>query len=115
MNWAREPRPEEGGARPGVNESVRWVGELRAPGGLALELDDDATGGRPGSRPDGSKTKASAAPGRWTCSRAKRQQGMPDRQADAFPGTVMASAALVRALEALAGAGARRARSQEQQ
>ena len=42
-NWAREPRPEEGGARPGVNESVRWVESYGHLVGLAPELTTSAS------------------------------------------------------------------------
>lgn len=37
-NWAREPRPEGGGPRPGLNESVRWVESYAHLVGLAPEL-----------------------------------------------------------------------------
>jgi hypothetical protein len=96
-NWARQPKPEDGGARPGMTESVRWVESYAHLVGLAPQVEHTrlvCVGDREsdlmalfeqGQRSD------------WAVDvlvRAKHNRVLPDKQAGKLWARVMASPAL---------------------
>mgnify|MGYP003582170437 CR=1 FL=1 len=95
-NWAREPRPEEGGARPGVNESVRWVESYGHLVGLAPELTTTRLVCVGDRESDLMALFEQGQRSAWAVDvlvRAKHNRVLPDRQADKLWARVMASAA----------------------
>jgi len=96
-NWAREPKPEEGGPRPGVNESVRWVESYAHLVGLASELTTTRLVCVGDRESDLMALFEQGQRSAWAVDvlvRAKHNRVLPDRQAGKLWARVMASAAL---------------------